>query len=72
MLSAFSFELKLITMQTLGNYITGRWIEGKGEGQVLSDAVSGIPLYRAGTEGLDFQEILQYAREVGNPILCAK
>ena len=56
-------------MQTLGNYITGRWVEGKGEGQVLADAVSGIPLYRAGTEGLDFQEILQYAREVGNNTL---
>jgi len=56
-------------MQTLGNYITGRWVEGKGEGQLLADAVTGIPLYRAGTEGLDFQEILQYAREVGNNTL---
>ena len=56
-------------MQTLGNYITGRWIEGKGEGQILADAVTGIPLYRAGTAGLDFQEILQYGPEVGNPAL---
>ena len=29
MLSAYSFELKLINMQTLGNYIIGRWVEGK-------------------------------------------
>ena len=56
-------------MQTLGNYITGRWVEGKGEGQILADAVTGIPLYKAGTEGLDFQEILQYARDVGNNTL---
>ena len=56
-------------MQKLGNFITGRWIEGKGEGQILADAVTGIPLYQAGTEGLDFQEILQYARTVGNPAL---
>ncbi len=56
-------------MQKLGNYITGRWIAGKGDGQILADAVTGIPLYEAGTRGLDFQEILQYARQVGNPAL---
>ena len=49
-------------MKKLGNYITGRWIEGDGDGQILSDAVTGTPLYQAGTAGLDFQEILQYAR----------
>jgi oxepin-CoA hydrolase/3-oxo-5,6-dehydrosuberyl-CoA semialdehyde dehydrogenase len=56
-------------MQKLGNYITGRWIEGAGDLQVLSDAATGIPLYQAGTKGLDFQEILRYAREKGNPAL---
>ncbi|HEY4937096.1 MAG TPA: phenylacetic acid degradation bifunctional protein PaaZ [Puia sp.] len=56
-------------MQKLGNYVTGRWIEGAGDLQILSDAVTGIPLYQAGTRGLDFQEILQYARDQGNPAL---
>jgi oxepin-CoA hydrolase / 3-oxo-5,6-dehydrosuberyl-CoA semialdehyde dehydrogenase len=56
-------------MQKLGNYVTGRWIEGGGELQILSDAVTGSPLYQAGTGGLDFQEILQYARRRGNPAL---
>ncbi len=56
-------------MQKLGNYVTGRWIEGRGELQILSDAVTGSPLYQAGTGGLDFQEILQYARRRGNPAL---
>jgi oxepin-CoA hydrolase/3-oxo-5,6-dehydrosuberyl-CoA semialdehyde dehydrogenase len=56
-------------MQKLGNYVTGRWIEGMGDLQILSDAVTGIPLYQAGTGGLDFQEILQYARHLGNPSL---
>ncbi len=56
-------------MKKLGNYITGRWIEGEGEGQILSDAVTGNPLYLAGSKGIDFSEVLQYARERGNPAL---
>jgi oxepin-CoA hydrolase/3-oxo-5,6-dehydrosuberyl-CoA semialdehyde dehydrogenase len=56
-------------MQKLGNYVKGHWIEGSGDLQILSDAVTGIPLYEAGTKGLDFQEILQFARRVGNPAL---
>ena len=28
-------------MNKLGNYITGRWITGDGDGQVLYDAVTG-------------------------------
>ena len=56
-------------MKKLGNYVTGRWIEGDGDGQILADAVTGTPIYQAGTKGLDFQGILQYARTVGNPAL---
>lgn len=56
-------------MKKLGNYVTGRWLEGMGDQQILSDAVTGTPLYMAGTGGLDFQEILEYARKHGNPTL---
>jgi oxepin-CoA hydrolase / 3-oxo-5,6-dehydrosuberyl-CoA semialdehyde dehydrogenase len=56
-------------MQKLGNYVKGRWIEGSGDQQLLSDAVTGMSLYQAGTKGLDFQDILRYAREKGNPAL---
>ncbi|HLA57343.1 MAG TPA: phenylacetic acid degradation bifunctional protein PaaZ [Puia sp.] len=56
-------------MKKLGNYVMGRWIEGNGDLQILADAVTGIPVYQAGTRGLDFQELLQYARTVGNPAL---
>ena len=56
-------------MQKLGNYIQGHWVEGDGDGQVICDAVTGNPLYQAGTEGLDFEKILQYARDIGNPAL---
>ena len=56
-------------MQKLGNYITGSWIEGDGDGQLLYNAVNGNPIHRATSAGLDFSAILQYAREKGNPVL---
>jgi oxepin-CoA hydrolase / 3-oxo-5,6-dehydrosuberyl-CoA semialdehyde dehydrogenase len=54
-------------MEKLENYILGRWIKGDGEGQVLSNAVTGEPITRASAEGLDFDDILNYARQRGNP-----
>ncbi len=56
-------------MQKLGNYVTGKWIEGDGDGQQLKNAVNGSPVATASTKGLDFAAILQYAREKGNPAL---
>jgi oxepin-CoA hydrolase/3-oxo-5,6-dehydrosuberyl-CoA semialdehyde dehydrogenase len=56
-------------MEKLENYIHGRWVAGDGDGQVLYDAVTGDAFSRASTLGLDFKEILSYARNVGNPAL---
>lgn len=56
-------------MYKLGNYITGKWIEGDGNGQELFNAVSGDTIATATTEGLDFESILKYAREKGNTAL---
>jgi len=56
-------------MQKLGNYITGNWIEGDGEGTELYNAVSGTVITNATTKGLDFESILKYARKKGNPAL---
>ncbi|TDW99562.1 phenylacetic acid degradation bifunctional protein PaaZ [Dinghuibacter silviterrae] len=56
-------------MQKLENFILGRWIPGSGDGQVLYDAVTGEAFARASTAGLDFHEVLVYARAVGNPAL---
>jgi oxepin-CoA hydrolase/3-oxo-5,6-dehydrosuberyl-CoA semialdehyde dehydrogenase len=56
-------------MNKLGNYITGHWINGDGEGQLLYNAVTGEPVATASTKGLDFQSILEYGRTVGNPAL---
>ncbi len=56
-------------MNKLGNYITGNWITGDGDGQLLYNAVTGDAIATASTKGLDFQSITDYARKVGNPAL---
>jgi len=56
-------------MVKLGNYIGGHWVEGDGDGQLLYNAVTGNAIARASSDGLDFERILTYAREKGNPAL---
>jgi oxepin-CoA hydrolase/3-oxo-5,6-dehydrosuberyl-CoA semialdehyde dehydrogenase len=56
-------------MPKLGNYITGQWIEGDGDGQPLYNAFTGQLISHASTKGLDFAALLDYARTTGNPAL---
>jgi oxepin-CoA hydrolase/3-oxo-5,6-dehydrosuberyl-CoA semialdehyde dehydrogenase len=56
-------------MNKLGNYITGKWITGDGDGQLLFNAVTGDAIAAATTKGLDFAAMLDYGRKVGNPAL---
>ena len=56
-------------MNKLLNYITGDWIAGDGEGQILYNAVSGEPIASASTSGVDFKSVIEYGRKVGNPAL---
>ncbi len=60
---------KFCYMNKLGNYITGKWVNGDGDGQLLYDAVTGNEIFSATTKGLDFSGILEYGRKVGNPAL---
>ncbi|MBZ5857490.1 phenylacetic acid degradation bifunctional protein PaaZ [Flavihumibacter profundi] len=56
-------------MKKLGNYATGQWITGDGEGQILYNAVTGDPIAAASSKGLDLEAMAVYARKVGNPAL---
>jgi oxepin-CoA hydrolase/3-oxo-5,6-dehydrosuberyl-CoA semialdehyde dehydrogenase len=58
-----------VIMVKLGNYITGKWVEGDGEGQQLFNAVNGEIIANVTTKGLDFASILDYARSKGSPAL---
>lgn len=53
----------------LENYIQGNWVTGDGEGSPLYNAVNGEEVAVATTKGLDFGDILDYGRKVGNPAL---
>jgi oxepin-CoA hydrolase/3-oxo-5,6-dehydrosuberyl-CoA semialdehyde dehydrogenase len=52
-------------MKKIQNYVTGQWLEGKGEGVPMFDAITGDIVALSDTEGLDFAEILQYGRTKG-------
>lgn len=56
-------------MYKLGNYITGQWINGDGDGQLLVNAVTAEPLATASTKGIDFKAAIEYGRTIGNPAL---
>ncbi len=60
---------KRLHMRKLENYVSGNWITGDGDGQVLYDAVNGDPIAAATTKGLDFAAMLDYGRRTGGPAL---
>ena len=49
----------------LGNLVLDRWVDGDGDGNLLTSAVSGDPLASITSAGLDFGDILRHARKVG-------
>jgi oxepin-CoA hydrolase/3-oxo-5,6-dehydrosuberyl-CoA semialdehyde dehydrogenase len=53
----------------LENYVLGKWTPGDGEGKQLYNAINGTEVAVADSSGLDFGDILQYGRKVGNPAL---
>ncbi|MGH8264110.1 MAG: 3,4-dehydroadipyl-CoA semialdehyde dehydrogenase, partial [Steroidobacteraceae bacterium] len=53
----------------LENYVTGRWIAGRGELAKLRDATTGEVIAETSSGGLDFRAILEHARQVGGPAL---
>ena len=51
------------------NYALGKWITGEGEGAPLFNAITGERIGSASSKGLDFNEMMTYARKVGGPTL---
>ncbi len=53
----------------LQNYSSGQWVAGTGSGTTLYHAVTGEAIGEAGSEGVDFGAMTDYARTVGGPKL---
>lgn len=49
----------------LGNLALNQWVEGDGDGSILHNAVNGNAVAQITSAGLDFRDILEYARRVG-------
>jgi len=58
-------------MMLLQNFALGDWIEGTGTKTDLVHAVTGEVIGQTGTGGLDFGEMVRYARTVAGPKLRA-
>ncbi len=56
-------------MQKLENYALGKWTPGLGDGQVLYNAITGEAISTASSQGLNFAEMMNYARTKGGAAL---
>jgi oxepin-CoA hydrolase/3-oxo-5,6-dehydrosuberyl-CoA semialdehyde dehydrogenase len=55
-----------MSITVLENYAEGKWYATQSKSETLFNAITGEPIYMAGSEGLDFDAMMQYARKVGN------
>ena len=56
-------------MMQLKNYALGQWTTGAAQGQTLYNAITGEEIATASSKGLDFAEMMNYARKTGGPAL---
>jgi len=56
-------------MKAYNNYANGKWVKGDGDGTPLFNAITGKQIGTASSKGLDFAEMMNYARKVGSPSL---
>jgi 3,4-dehydroadipyl-CoA semialdehyde dehydrogenase len=58
-------------VELLPNYVSGRFVAGKGDGVTLTDPVIGESLVRLSAEGLDLDDAFAFARNTGGAALRA-
>lgn len=57
-------------IQTLQSYAVGEWHTATDDGKELHHAITGAPVARISSQGLDFADMVDYARKVGSPALA--
>ena len=60
---------KGVDTMKLESFAEGRWVAGGDDGPVLRSAVNGQPIASISSAGLDFSDMVAYARRVGGPKL---
>jgi oxepin-CoA hydrolase/3-oxo-5,6-dehydrosuberyl-CoA semialdehyde dehydrogenase len=55
----------------LESYVAGRWQTGSDDGTTVADAVTGEPVARVSSTGVDTAAAVRWGREVGGPALRA-
>ncbi|MBT8472832.1 MAG: phenylacetic acid degradation bifunctional protein PaaZ [Marinicaulis sp.] len=58
-----------MTVPVLKNYAGDKWVEGDGGLRDILSAVDGTPVAQTSSDGLNFKEMLDHARNVGGPAL---
>jgi len=58
--------MSLINVQS---YAYGNWVEPSSSARVIASAIDGTELARAGSDSLQFQDMIRYAKEHGGPAL---
>jgi oxepin-CoA hydrolase/3-oxo-5,6-dehydrosuberyl-CoA semialdehyde dehydrogenase len=53
------------------SYVYGQWVESEGEGRQVLHAVTGEPIARVTSDGIDFGKVLDYGRNQVGPVLRA-
>ncbi|MCY4360750.1 MAG: phenylacetic acid degradation bifunctional protein PaaZ [Gammaproteobacteria bacterium] len=51
------------------SYVKGEWFSGQGDGVQVVNAINGDFIGSVSSDGMDFGDVLRYAREVGGPAL---
>jgi len=57
-------------IQKLQSYAVGQWHTAANEGIELHNAITGAPVASISSQGLDFADMVNYARNVGSPALA--
>jgi len=47
------------------SFVIGEWVSGDCEGQNVFNAINGEPIGEVSTSGIDFQSVINYARDKG-------
>jgi oxepin-CoA hydrolase/3-oxo-5,6-dehydrosuberyl-CoA semialdehyde dehydrogenase len=64
-----SFVCMKTELTKIQNFVCGGWMSASDEGQPLHNAVNGELIAFASSGGVDFKQVLDYARKRGNPAL---